>query len=310
MVKMAKRSSKMMTRRKFAIYAGSYFATGIAVATLANQAWFRWLGKPEAEIKKEIIQKVARSLISEDGHQTGISFGKSILALIDGGAIHPQKMRMLYSRRDGMPAWMDRLFKEPSSEPITFSTKTAQYLLNLLWPLGMATKTKFNLKSPLNGPKVGNYASTGGWILGKQKNGGVYFNKIETMALSDAQEQTILKVAKKIYRPCCNNSTFFQDCNHGSALLGLLELAALQGHDEKKLYELALVANSYWYPSKYVEIALYFNEIKKKNWKKVPPQELLAQKYSSNRGWKQNVHAALRKANLLPAPSQQNSCGV
>ena len=39
----------------------------------------------------------------------------------------------------------------------------------------------------------------------------------------------VISIAKNAYRSCCDNSTFFQDCNHGWALLGLLQLGAGQG---------------------------------------------------------------------------------
>ena len=38
------------------------------------------------------------------------------------------------------------------------------------------------------------------------------------------------KIAKGIYRPCCNNSTYFPDCNHGMAMLGLLVPSLTRGH--------------------------------------------------------------------------------
>ncbi|SRR6266568_397885 len=41
----------------------------------------------------------------------------------------------------------------------------------------------------------------------------------------------VLNVATKTFRPCCDNSTFYQDCNHGSkpAELHRAELAAAVG---------------------------------------------------------------------------------
>ncbi len=121
-----------------------------------------------------------------------------------------------------------------------------------------------------------------------------------------------MEVAKNAFRPCCDNSAFFQDCNHGSALLGLIELAASQGAKSAELFELALKANAFWYPSRYVEIALYFEEIEDKPWQTIAPEIILGKPYSSRSGWSGNVHAALIKANLLPrvtAPGQAG-CGV
>lgn len=36
------------------------------------------------------------------------------------------------------------------------------------------------------------------------------------------------EVAAAVYRPCCNSHTPFPGCNHGMAMLGLLELMAPQ----------------------------------------------------------------------------------
>jgi hypothetical protein len=68
----------------------------------------------------------------------------------------------------------------------------------------------------------------------------IFFNKCEIIKLTKEQEDLVYKVAQNTFRPCCNNSTFAQDCNHGSALLGALELAASQGYNE-----LALQLNSF-----------------------------------------------------------------
>ena len=95
-------------------------------------------------------------------------------------------------------------------------------------------------------------------------------NKVANINLNETQERLVLKLAKSIFRPCCNNSTFFQDCNHGSAMLGLLELGASQGRSEEELYAIALNANSYWYAEKYSRIGLYFEEIEGEELKRYP----------------------------------------
>jgi hypothetical protein len=94
-----------------------------------------------------------------------------------------------------------------------------------------------NKTSPVNGVSLFNLPSTGGWTLGKEENGGAYFNEFRIVELTPEQEALVTRIAKNTYRPCCNNSTFFQDCNHGSALLGLLELGASQGLTADELYQ-------------------------------------------------------------------------
>src|SRR4029450_3832973 len=166
--------------------------------------------------------------------------GGSLQKLIAAGALNPEKLRSDFRASIGLPSWLDRLLEAPSAEPIVLSLKFAPYLLNLLWPLGLSTKANFNDESPLNTARLPSLASTAGWTLGQEGNGSVYFNKVEALQLTAEREQIVLDVAKSVFRPCCDNSTFFQDCNHGSALLGLIELAASQGVPTPELYRIAL----------------------------------------------------------------------
>jgi len=253
-----------------------------------------------------------RRVVPPEGYQTRVSFGESIVRLVAAGAISPDKFRRLYAGRGGLPDWVEELFAAPSLEPIKLGFDTAPYLLNLLWPLGLSTKTGFNAMSPLNGESLPNFASTGGWRLGEADNGAAYFNRVPAIGLDGDQEKVVLGVARNVFRPCCDNSTFFQDCNHGSALLGLLELAASQGAKPDQLLELALITNAFWYPAQYLEIAVYFREIEDKPWQAVAPETILGKPFSSRSGWSSNVHAALIEANLLPrsAAPGQAGCGV
>ncbi|GMQ83127.1 MAG: hypothetical protein BMS9Abin05_2611 [Rhodothermia bacterium] len=258
------------------------------------------------------LGRLARNVLPLQGHKLEVSFGDSIRRLVEAGAISPRKFKLVYAKRGGLPAWVEELFTQSSSEPITMSFQTAPYLLNLMWPLGMATKTQFNDKSKLNGPKVGRFASTAGWILGEALRGGGYFNKVSSIDLTTEQEAAVLEAAENSYRPCCNNSTFFQDCNHGSALLGLYELAASQGANTDELYAIGRSANSFWYPSEYIEMAYFFRKLKGKSWNQVAAKTILEKKYSSIGGWQRNVHLPMVEAGLLPRSQLggASNCGV
>ncbi len=258
------------------------------------------------------LGRMSRDVLPLQGHKLNVSFGDSIQRLVKAGVISPQKFKYVYAKRGGLPTWVEELFTQPSSEPITMSFQTAPYMLNLMWPLGMATKTRFNEKSKLNGPKGGNFASTGGWILGEARKGGAYFNKVSAIDLTAEQEARVLEVAKNSYRPCCNNDTFFQDCNHGSALLGLYELAASQGASIDELYDIGRSANSFWYSSEYIEMAYFFQKLKNKSWDQVTAKTILNKKHSSIGGWQKNVHKPMVQAGLLPRAQLggASNCGV
>lgn len=258
------------------------------------------------------LSALTREVLPLQGHTIDVSFGDSIRRLVDAGVISPEKFKRLYVKRGGLPGWVEQLFVQASDIPITVSFQTAPYLLNLMWPLGMATKTRFNEKSKLNGPKGSRYASTGGWTLGRERRGGGYFNKVAAIDLTGAQEAVVLEAANNSYRPCCNNSTFFQDCNHGSALLGLYELAAAQGATIDELYDIGRIANSFWYPDEYVEMAYFYQKLKNTPWGQLPAKTIVDKDHSSIKGWQQNIHRPLIKAGLMPRAQLggASSCGV
>ena len=294
-----------MTRRRFIV---SLATAGIGLGSRKRELL-------AASSQEKLEHRVARLwdvVVPPGGYNTSMVFGNAILRLVQAGVVDAAKFRRLYEARGGLPPWVERLFVAPSGEPIRFSRTTAPYLLIIFWPLGLATKTSFNSHSPLNRVSLPSFASTACWNLGQANNGYVYFNHVETIRLSQTQEHVVLNIARKVFRPCCNNSTFFQDCNHGSALLGVLELAASQGRARDKLYRLARVANAYWYPTHYVEIALYFQEIKSQSWPEVAPETVLSRQFSSVSGWRRNIHIPLQAANLLPRRKQrgQSGCSV
>ena len=194
--------------------------------------------------------------------------------------------------------------------PIHLTEGNADYYVNLLWPLGLANYMSTNESSPMSGDSLYNFASTGGWTLGKEQNGGAYFNKFRIVELTPEQETLVTQVAKSTYRPCCNNSTFFQDCNHGSALLGLLQLGASQGLTEDELYQEALAFNTFWYPQIYVQTALYFKVVEGIDWADVDPRIVMGSRYSALGPWRTSVGARVaRIPNLLPKASDAN-CGA
>ncbi len=260
-------------------------------------------------LKPDPVKDAYDAVLPSRGDRTTVVFGDSLLRLVRAGAIDPEKFSARYAARGGLPDWVRQLFESSSSEPILISSATAPYLLNLLWPLGVATKTGINADSPLRGKRLPTFASTGGWRLGRAGTGAAYFNRVATLQLSAEQEARVLAVARKTFRPCCNNSAFFQDCNHGSAMLGLLELGAAQDLSERELYSLAKTANGYWYPAQYVEMALLFATVKDTPWKDVDPATAVGARFASASGWGANVHRPLSQTGLLGQAPRQPQAG-
>ncbi len=259
------------------------------------------------------LRRAVNSILLAKPIPTGLDLGGPVAKLVEAGVIDPGKFLETLKRRGPIPGWVT-LVLEGQEQELVLSVENAPYNLNLLWPLGLATKAAFNDESPIGGVDLPNFASTGGWTLGRQGNGAAYFNKVETLYLSPEQSSLAHGIAKNIFRPCCGNSAFFQDCNHGSAMLGLIELAASSGRDSTDILKLAKVANGLWYPKKYVETALFFDRVIGASWGNVGADMVLSSKYSSIEGWRKNVHAALVVRGYIVRPRQggggESGCAV
>ena len=261
--------------------------------------------KPSGQ-SDQLLAEVTQKVLPEK-FDLGVSFGETVKKLVETGAIDRQKFMDLYQSRGGLPAEFQNLFDEASAEEIIVTKENNAILLNLLWPLGIANKTEFLAEGPMK-EDSGNYASTGGWTLGRE-DGGQLFNRFPILPLTPEQEKEVVEIAQNIYRPCCGNSTYFPDCNHGAAMLGFIELAVVQGLSRDEIYEKALLLNSQWFPQTYVELAVYFKTQKNQEWNNVNPKEVLGSPYSSGAGY-QAINKTLTAEGLLPKVEGGGGCGV
>jgi hypothetical protein len=234
--------------------------------------------------------------------------------LVASGAIDLEKFKALY-KSSGHPLTEDQItfFTNGSSEAIRITPENSQFILNTLWALGLVNKNKI-LSEGMMGQyakkgQAGNFASTGGWSLGK-KPGGELLNSAEIITLTPEQQAIVERVARNSYRPCCNNPTSFPDCNHGAAALGLAELLASQGATADQVAAAVKAANSMWFSRQYLELAVYFKATEDKDWKDVDPWVVIGQKYSSSSGWA-NTHRKLKEMGIsLQTQRNGSGCGV
>jgi hypothetical protein len=258
----------------------------------------------------KLFDEAVAAVLPEEGFQSKIALGDSVEKLVQNGVIDRDKFLAIYENRGSLPAELEDVLDTPSDTPILLTKGNANYYVNLMWPIGLANYMSTNKESPVAGKSLFNFASTGGWNLGKEKNGGAYFNKFQIVALTPEQEALVTKIAQNTYRPCCNNSTFYQDCNHGSALLGLLQLGASQGLSEDELYREALAFNSFWFPDNYIQTALYFKAVKNIDWGEVDPKVVMGKDFSSGSG-NAAVQAEVAKIpGLVPQQKGGASCGA
>lgn len=239
--------------------------------------------------------------------EVSVSLGGLGNQLVKAGVIDEDKFLTLYSGNKDLESEARRILSETMTSPLMITQNNLGLLLNFFWALGLANKNEILEKGPMEdkqyGGDVGRFASTGGWTLAKGQVM-THYSSHSFVPLTPERQKLVETVTKNIYRPCCNNSTYFPDCNHGMAMLGFLELLASQGASEKEMYQAALRINSYWFPGTYLTIAKFLKD-KGINWDNVNPRELLGYSFSSAAGYK-NVLSQTTP----PAKNSGGGCGV
>jgi len=238
--------------------------------------------------------------------QLPVRWGDLGKQMVDSGVINAPELEKIYASRGGLDDNAKKLLYSSDNGNLVINQQNSGYLLNLLWALGLGNKNPILENGPMNDKQYGgaaNFASTGGWTLAKGKAMD-HYSMYNFINLTPQQQALVETVSKRIYRPCCDNSTYFPDCNHGMAMLGLLELMASQGKSEAEMYKVALIVNSYWFPDNYMTIAKFMaaNGVK---WEDVNAKEILGVNMSSNSGYSNIV------SQTQPVQgSKKGGCGV
>ena len=281
----------------------SVFAAGIIIggAVLADKI-------PNLSFSFESIgktDKVLQAAVLPTEGNLGIKWGDMGKKMIEAGVIDSEKFEALYEGRGGMSEKEKQLLYGSDNGSLEITEDNAQFILNLLWAFGLANSNSILTEGPMSDPKYGGahvFASTAGWTLAKTDSM-EHYSMHKLVPLTSDQQSLVEKVSNGIYRPCCNNSTFFPDCNHGMAQLGLLELLAASGATEEEMYEKALLANQFWFPDTYVTIAKFL-ALKGIDYNVTDPKELLGSNFSSASGYRNILNE------VTPVKKSQNSCGV
>ena len=224
--------------------------------------------------------------------------------LIDSGVIDKNKFDEIMGTLSDSDK---KLMEDTNNGEIVMTEQNSRLILNLLWGFGLANKNDVLDKGEMmqDPSQTGNMASTGGWSISKDEPM-THYSKHNFVNLTSEQQKMVEEMSKNIYRPCCNNSTHFPDCNHGMAMLGLLELMVANGVSQTEAYKVALQVNSMWFPQTYQDLATYFAE-NGTTWDKVDPKVALGINYSSASGYK-NTRAQIKS---LPQPKQGGGgCGL
>lgn len=223
-------------------------------------------------------------VLPQKGFVLPINWGDLGIRLSQAGVIDAEKFEQLLSSRVEFSDNIKKMLYDSDNEKIIINPANANALLNFFWALGLGNKNEILEKGPISQyGDASRFASTGGWTMAKD-NPMMHYNMHRFVELTPDQQKLVEKVSQNIYRPCCNNPTHFPDCNHGMAMLGLLELMASQGVSQEKMYETALKINSYWFPDQYLTIAKF---LKSKNidWDKTSPEKILGKEFSGASGF-------------------------
>lgn len=271
---------------------------------------------PNNQLKMSVAvsQKVQKSVLEErvlptEGVELPVTWGNLGKKLVSSGAIDGERFKQLYVGRGQFTDEYEELLFGDNNGKIVINDNNAGYILNLLWALGLSNANPILVDSKeMMNPNYGgaaNFASTGGWTMAVG-DGMDHYNRHIYFKLTSEQQDLVDKVSRGIYRPCCGNSTHFPDCNHGMAMLGLLELMASQGVSEQDMWQAALAVNSYWFPDTYITIAAYMKDKKGVEWSDVNPQEVLGLDYSSGLGFR-NISSQVTTPN---SSRSAGGCGV
>ncbi len=251
------------------------------------------------------LSKLDQEVTPAAGIELPISWGDLPMKLVNAGVIDMAKFAKTVTMTDSQK----EIFLKESKDPIRIDNANSQFIVDMLWAIGLAQKSIVYTDGPMGKEEkanAGNFASTGGWSLARG-DAMQYLNRFDFIKLTDEEQKKVGEIAKNVYRPCCGNSTWFPDCNHGMAALAAIEMMVAAAVDEATIYRNVLALNSYWFADSYLTVATYFAR-QGTPWNKVDAKEVLGATYSSGQG-AADITKKVGPLPYRPAPSA-GGCGA
>ncbi|MFQ5401771.1 MAG: hypothetical protein ACE5E7_19510 [Anaerolineae bacterium] len=248
-----------------------------------------------------------------EGYRLPAAYGDLGPRLLEAGGIDYDRFAQVY-QRSGRPLSNAQLaiLTKGSDEPVLINQENAHFLLNFFWAVGLTNANPLLTEGMMvqaSDGQIGRFASTGGWTIGAKPATELYASA-PLIALTPEQQALVESVAERVYRPCCNNHTAFPDCNHGMAMLGLLELMASQGASEDEMFTAAKYINAFWFPQQAMETAVFFKSTMDLDFAQVDGRMAVGPEVFSATGFQQ-MHQYLAEGGELPqGPQGGASCGV
>ncbi len=243
----------------------------------------------------------------------GVRFGDLGPQLVNVGAIDRDRFIQLYEN-SGWPLSYEQqaLLRKYSDDGIIINRQNARFLLNFFWALGLTNDNPILKEGAMvtaSEGDIGRFASTGGWTLGRRPAAELYASE-QIILLTPDQQQRLEEVASLVYRPCCNNHTAFPDCNHGMAMLGLLELLAGRDASLEEMFGAAKNMNTFWFTQQAIESAAFFQLTMNLDYQDVDPRMAVGPEVFSGSG-AQLVRAWLAENGALEQGSGGGAgCGI
>jgi len=298
--------------RRIRLIASAVIVIVVAFLVGLGSGYLKWERDVSSASKqqKELI-RLYEQVNPKDGYALPISYGDLGPRLIGNGVIDYDAFAANYANSGNPLSEVQiEILKRGSDEQIVITAKNAHFLLNYFWAVGLANKNPILTEGPIvqnSSGQIERFASTGGWTLATRPVTELYAS-LDLIPLTVEQQRRVEEVAAAVYRPCCNNPTIFPDCNHGMAMLGLLELMASQGASTDQMFEAAKYVNAFWFPQQNLETALYLSANQNVNFEDADARLVTGAGFSSGSGFAA-THQQLQTSGLLPqAPNQGGSC--
>lgn len=250
------------------------------------------------------LSKLETEVLPDSGVEMPVKWGDLGPKLVAAGVIDLAKFKQAVKPTPDQEA----VLTKATDKNISINRGNVQFVVDVLWALGLAQKSVVYDEGPMGTQyksDAGNFASTGGWTLaaGNAMN---YYNRFDLVTLNPEQQKRVAEISKNVYRPCCGNSTYFPDCNHGMAALAMIELMVAQGMDDKTIYKNILAFNAFWFPDNYLTVATYFAR-QGTAWKDIDAKVAMGEAYSSGQG----SASLAQKVGQLPWRTKNTSgCGA
>ena len=259
----------------------------------------------QGSLQEKELTQLYEQVNPAGGYALPVSYGNLGPRLLASGVIDYDAFAAIYENSGNpMTSAEVEILTHGSEEKIVITAENAHFLLNFFWAVGLVNKNSILTEGPMmqnSDGQVDRFASTGGWTLATKSVMELYAH-VDLISLTPEQQAHVEEVASAVYRPCCDNPTLFPDCNHGMAMLGLLELMASQDASADEIFGALKQMSPFWFPTQYHHLAMYFEQNGRGEWKDVDARLVMGQQYSSSGGWKQ-VNAWLEQSGALGSGS-------